>query len=230
MTENLRKYFIRYSVELVVIFTGITLSFAFDEWRKERDDRAEERRVLLSLQRDLARKLNELMSDSSGLATLGGVADSLRTQLYQTRVGDERYVRWVSLTWGTNYLFNPTTAAYKIVTQTGKLDLLTDDSLTSSIVELHEYAFPALTKAYARHEAFDDARLQPLSRNIPWNRMKDASAFKVEVTRLLASAENRDVLYWKSYMCSTHSYDLSVSLKKLRITLRHIERELLLVN
>ena len=223
---NLRQLLGKYAIELVVIFTGITLSFAFEEWRKERTDRAEERRVLLSLHRDLARKLNELISDSASLTQLTGMADSLRSAEKQRMASDVQYMNWVSYTWGTNFSFNPTTAAYKVVTQTGKLDLLSNDSLRSSIVELHEYTFPGLAKSYLRHESFDDERLQPMARSIPWNRMNEPLAFRKEVNVLLSGVNSRDILYWKSYMCRRHSELIGHSLSELRQTLRKISAKL----
>lgn len=208
----------KYAIELVVIFTGITLSFAFDQWRKERDERAEERKVIGALHRDLTRKLRELESDSAGLSHLAGVVDSLRRNLPPP--SDAHYVEWVSFAWRTAYTFNPTTAAYKILTQTGKLSLISSDSLQSALVELHEYSFPSTATGYSNHRDFDRARFQPIARQIPWHTQSQASDHRRVVSQILAQPEANDALYWKGYMCRSHRIYLADCLVELRHTLR----------
>lgn len=213
MQNEWKRWVVRYLVELVVIFTGITASFAFEQWRKERDDRAEERRVLAGLHRDLTRKLHELQSDSAGLSQLAGTVDSLRRNL---PTSDAQYVEWVSFAWRTEYLFNASTAAYKIVTETGKLSLISSDSLQSALVELHEYSFPITASGYTHHQEFDRARFKPIARQIPWHTQHEAAAHRQAVQRLLAQAKPNDALYWKGYMCRSHRNYITNCLVELR--------------
>ncbi len=223
MQNDWKRWLLRYAVELLVIFTGITASFAFEQWRKERDDRAEERKVLAGLHRDLSRKQQELESDSAGLSYLAGVIDSLRRNV--PAPNDAHYVEWVSFAWRTEYLFNPSTAAYKIVTETGKLSLISSDSLQSALVELHEYSFPSAAIGYTHHQEFDRARFKPIARQIPWHTQGKASEHRRAVSQLLARPEPNDALYWKGYICSAHRAYIRNCLVELRHTLRVLEAE-----
>lgn len=84
--DVLRDDWPRLTVELLVLVAGITLSFALDEWRREREDRRTERRAWEAIHEDLAADSIQLAGrvQQIGLMTraydgllAGGPADSL---------------------------------------------------------------------------------------------------------------------------------------------------------
>jgi hypothetical protein len=84
--EVLRDDWPRLAIELAVLVTGITISFALDEWRRDREDRRVERRAWEAIHDDLAADSVYLASRVKQLAHMtraydgllaGGPADSI---------------------------------------------------------------------------------------------------------------------------------------------------------
>jgi hypothetical protein len=84
--EVLRDDWPRLAIELVVLVAGITISFALDEWRRDREDRRVERRAWEAIHDDLAADSVYLAGRMTQLARMtrayegllaGGPADSL---------------------------------------------------------------------------------------------------------------------------------------------------------
>jgi hypothetical protein len=156
MTENLRKYFIRYTLELVVIFTGITLSFAFDHWRNARTRTAEERELLGALSADLLAIEQQLKADSLLVSTIKQLSAVLVDERMQNQIDKSQLRSIVSdLSVGSVY-FQPTCPSYEIMKSTGKLTLISNDSLRLGLVQLMETRFVSLQYNY--QEAHDFIR------------------------------------------------------------------------
>ncbi len=59
-----------YVAEILVVFVGITLSFFFDEWRKDRRDEKRKTELIESLYKDVSVKIAEMRSDSQDVEFL----------------------------------------------------------------------------------------------------------------------------------------------------------------
>jgi hypothetical protein len=142
----LRSDWPRLFVELVVLVAGITISFALDEWRREREERRHERRLLEAIRDDLAAdsaylatrigQLERMVSAYDGLLT-GGPRDSLDSYMDQAI---------------TYVVFTRTDNAYQEVRMTGNARLLRNRELFARLVNAYnrEYVRAAEWDAIGR--------------------------------------------------------------------------------
>lgn len=161
-------------LQIFVLVTGITLSFALNEWRVHRGDRALERHLLTNIHADLA-------VDSTALARyvglLGEMASAyeafLDPALVQTHSTDslDHYADLLL----TYAVFNPQDDTYEGMQQTGSSRLISDPVLLSDIVGLYNTGY------YNAREWSDINRQFVLEHVIPY---VDAHApyTKLEVT------------------------------------------------
>lgn len=81
-----------YVAEILVVFVGITLSFFFDEWRKDRRDEKRKTELIESLYKDVSVKITEMRTDSQDveflLEGLGHVIKSSETGVITAKERD----------------------------------------------------------------------------------------------------------------------------------------------
>jgi hypothetical protein len=193
MKDDWKRWLLRYTVELVVIFTGITASFVFDEWRKAHEERALEIKILRSLDRDLTAKANELSGDAMGLREEAKIADSLLNNL---NVVSGEFLRefvfgQASITW----FFDNQTPTYSTAISNNLFSLVQSDTLRTAVVSLHYFSFNNARYNYEALESVKVAEIRPmLSELMPTGREEYTATWHSRVRSKLASRGGQRIL------------------------------------
>ena len=156
LRRTLRDDWPRLIIELVVVVAGISISFALDEWRRDREDRREERRNWGAIRENLSAdslvltgriaQLKGMLRAYDGLMT-GGPADSLDSYMDQS-------ISYV--------VFTPTQSAYRELQQMAGSRLMRNHALVTAITN-------AYNREYVRAAEWDQiGRDFVLQRMIPY--------------------------------------------------------------
>jgi hypothetical protein len=150
-TRVLRGDWPRFAIELVVLVAGITISFAVDEWRREREDRRAERRMWEAIHEDLGTDSTYLVTRIAQLDGMvraydgllqGGPSDSL--DLFM-----DRNISYV--------VFTPTQGAYRELQQLAGSRLIRNRRLLAELTNAYnrEYVRAAEWDAIGRNFVLD---------------------------------------------------------------------------
>jgi hypothetical protein len=138
------SYIWKYAGEFVIIFSSITFSWWFDEWRQERNDRAEERKILINLNANLSQDslnlTNELKYILKAEFTLNDFLDKLTGDDLKDSDSSGFLIRRLIVA----PEFHPNTATFETIKSTGELSLIGSDSLSQSIMNLYEVNYNEL--------------------------------------------------------------------------------------
>lgn len=127
-----------YAGELIIIFLGITLSWWFEEWRQDKQDRQRESLHLSNLS-------SNLETDSLTISTeLADMRESLRRLKALEKAIDTgktdslgHYVRSMILV----AEFHPNDSEFEVIKSTGEIGLIVDDTLRRDIMTLYEVVY-----------------------------------------------------------------------------------------
>jgi len=138
--NTVRGEWTRMLLELVVVVLGISISFAFQDWRQDRDDRSEERRLLESFATELRMDHRELELRSELLdASIERIGRALDPQ---SRPALDAAALDLVMDGALGYqTFSPSTATYQELRQTGSSALLRDKRLAHELIALYERAY-----------------------------------------------------------------------------------------
>jgi hypothetical protein len=140
----LRSYIWVFLGEFVIIFSSITFSWWFDEWRQERNDRKEELKILTNLESNLKQDSLNLSNELSYILksdyTLSDFLDKLSKDDLKESDSSGYLIRRLIIA----PEFHPNSATFEVIKSTGKLDLIDSDSLTQSIMNLYEVNYQEL--------------------------------------------------------------------------------------
>lgn len=153
-------------LEVVAIFMGITMSFLFDEWREERQDRERERILLEKLVGEIDIKLEELQSDANEFDRLSGRVRTLIGYTRDLELPDsirKNLQRVVGFSLGTTY-FQPNTPAYMAMNNTEGNRLMKDTAVTRQLFNTYENSFISLNLAYQELERVKHGQLADVFR------------------------------------------------------------------
>ena len=143
---NLRAGFSHYAFELVVIISGITVSFLLNEWRQDRDGRE-------SLRKDLQALELSLKSDRTELQGLieqrEKVEPSMRILLDiqnpETTNSAELQTTFDQMIDGAGFCFYPDSGAWKALVASGNLRWIKDTDLQGALFQFYDHAVPRIT-------------------------------------------------------------------------------------
>jgi hypothetical protein len=129
---NLNAILKEYFSKIIAIFLGISISFWFDEWREDRKAREMEQKILLSLRSNLTQDTFVL----GGTAKMGedqirGVHKLIAFKRDSEIIDSVSFFIDMACSY-TGCIINQTT--YEEIKQTGKTDLIQNDSLKKSIL------------------------------------------------------------------------------------------------
>lgn len=182
-----RIHWSRHGIEFLVIIAGIMVSFLLNEWRQERMDRREERRLLEDLKVDL-RQDSVLMADE--LRQVEEVLD-LGRRLF------EHPTRPLPLDSVTHHLSPAISyiaipfhqASYMSMRYTRSASLIQDRELLRDLVELHE------SRYFMMREIFGIDRSQVLERLFPITErhVMITEATPADLDRMMADPEWRNL-------------------------------------
>jgi hypothetical protein len=150
LRESLPGWLLSALAEVLLIFVGITLAIAFENWNVDRARRVEEAGILKEVRANLTQNVAELETSVAGdsllLAHLRAIQDHiLRRQPYSEdlRPSLARVANWAS-----PYL---ATSAYETLKDRG-LDLVEDPELRVALVQLFERDHALLVSDHDREE------------------------------------------------------------------------------
>jgi hypothetical protein len=134
-----RRTMPRLALELLVVVLGITISFWFQDWRQQRDDRQQEARLLQGI-------VEELRADRTDLRRRlemvdGSLAAVQRLQRDGETMSAEELDRAMDQT--LSYIaFAPSRASYVELQQMAGSRLVRDKRLLHQVITLYERAYP----------------------------------------------------------------------------------------
>ena len=150
-------------IELVVLVAGITISFAVDEWRRDREDRRAERRTWEAIHVDLGADSAYLAAQVQRLGTMvrsydgllaGGPPDSLDAYM-------DRAISYI--------VFTPTQSAYRELQQLAGSRLIRNRSLLADLTNAYNREYVRATEWDAITRDFVLGRMIPyLDDNAPY--------------------------------------------------------------
>lgn len=132
------RYLPMYAGELIIIFLGITLSWWFEEWRQDKQERQSEALHLTNL-------YSNLETDSSTMTMeLADMKESVRRlkaleQAIETGRTDSlgHYIRSMIMV----AEFHPNDSEFEVIKSTGEIGLIMDDTLRRDIMTLYEVIY-----------------------------------------------------------------------------------------
>lgn len=148
ITRGPLRLMLRYAAEVMIIFLGITISFLFDQWREER----QQKRDLIELSGSLLMDINsltlKLQEDLAGSESWIGQLDSLRVQR-TTHVYADRQLGWFSrvVTGQIFFLFQPHSPTYLSAANSSLYSEL-PDSIKNQLYDLYQVRLPLFQLLY----------------------------------------------------------------------------------
>lgn len=141
---RLNSYIWKYAGEFVIIFSSITFSWWFDEWRQERNDRIEEKKILINLDANLNQDSLNLAKE---LRYILKVDYTLNDFLNKLKIDDLKETDSSGVLIRRLIVapeFHPNSATFETIKSTGELGLIGSDSLSQSIMNLYEVNYNEL--------------------------------------------------------------------------------------
>ncbi len=127
-----REIFKEYIQKIIAIFLGISISFWFEEWRSDRNDRVTERKILLNLKENLAQ--DSLLQEGTAQmckTMLSGINKLVKMDPNSNITDSVGYFIDMAASY-TGCPINQT--IYEEIKQTGRTSLIQDDTLKKAIL------------------------------------------------------------------------------------------------
>lgn len=132
------RYLPIYVGELVIIFLGITLSWWFEEWRQDKQDRQRESLHLTNLRSNLE---TDSLTMSGELADMKESMRRLKALEKAIETGETdslgHYIRSMIMV----AEFHPNDSEFEVIKSTGEIGLIEDDTLRRDIMTLYEVIY-----------------------------------------------------------------------------------------
>ena len=142
--KRYRLHLLKYAGEFVIIFSSITFTWWFDEWRQAKSDRKEEELLLTNLQSNLKldslNLVNELNNLMESEVIFEKFLDKLRSNDLKNTDSSGYLIRRLIIA----PEFHPNRATFEAIKATGELKLIKDDSLTQEIMNHYEVTYQEL--------------------------------------------------------------------------------------
>ena len=141
---RLRSHLPQLTLEFLVIFLSITLSWWVEDYRQEKDDRQRERVILGNLNKNLRTDSIRLISERNQLEKNLVILDSLYGRISQERNGNVEISIKDALALIVIAEFHPARAEFEAIKSTGQISLIKSDSLVSQMMNLYEVTYGEL--------------------------------------------------------------------------------------
>ena len=185
--DVLRTDWPRLMIELVVLVAGISISFALEEWRTERENRRTERRALEAIRDNLVADTLQLASASQRITRMlraydgliaGGPADSLDTYM-------DLAISYVA--------FGRTDAALQELRQTGTSRLLRNRALLNDLLDMYSREYMRAAEWDNINRNFILERMIPyLDANSPYVASRSGGEVTLGMAEMYRSVRARD--------------------------------------
>ena len=139
-----RSHLLRYAGEFVIIFSSITFTWWFDEWRQERTDRASEALILRNLNANLKIDSLNLDAELSYILKVDLTFDEFLEKLKTGQLSDADSSGFLIRRLIIAPEFHPNKATFEGIKSTGELKLIEEDSLAQAIMNLYEVSYQEL--------------------------------------------------------------------------------------
>ena len=144
------RYGVRALAEVAIIFTGITISFLFDEWKQDRELTSRKTAMVKAIMTDLTTKKDELLSDTPACTLWINRLDSMQQERIRNELS-EAHLLWLNkiINSGDIFFFSPETEAYSSAQSTEVFQHL-PDSLRRGMHKVFKESFAYNEMAYTQ--------------------------------------------------------------------------------
>lgn len=143
VVKNLRKNWITYGFETLVVVVGILVAFALNNWNENRKDRKREQSLIQEIYRDLKTNRSELQNNIDFQIRQLELTKKLHKQ-YQQRICNDSLAMMFGYA-SHDIQFYPKNSGYEALKSMG-LNMIRNDSIRSSITDLYELGFPRVVQ------------------------------------------------------------------------------------
>lgn len=153
---NAQRTVAKYFSEILIIFIGITISFWFENWREAQNEKAELRKMVVSLRTDLQEKKKEIEGDFVGVQSWISKLDSSMALIKSGQCTPE-VLEEIRFDLGNDHwFFLTTTPTYLSATNTGTWQQM-PDSLKHQVYDLYLIEFRYLEVITEKEAAYSAA-------------------------------------------------------------------------
>ncbi|HEY3429142.1 MAG TPA: hypothetical protein VGK39_00610 [Cyclobacteriaceae bacterium] len=168
--RNLRILF-RYLTEVLIIFIGITISFAFEQWREDQREKKALIELTESLLNDLKTSQEELKIDYTGSRMWVARMDSIRIFGPQKKLSPQQLQWFYAVITGQEmFLFKPYNPTYTSASTTSQWNQL-PDTIRSEIYRVNQHQLRFLSLLYDQQQEnithFRLIMLDPTAMHLP---------------------------------------------------------------
>lgn len=151
-TGSIPKLLLRYLVEILIIFLGITISFLFEQWREERRQKKELIELSESLLTDVDDLKAKLLNDLSGSTDWINQLDSLRIQRISGKISERQLSWFYKMTTGQYaFIFDPYSPTYMSAAENGLIHEF-PDSIKHQLHKVYRSELPFFQLLYDQQE------------------------------------------------------------------------------
>jgi hypothetical protein len=217
-----KKNVYKFLFEIVTIFIGITLSFAFEEYRQNRNAKNNRDEIIRSLIADVDFKKKEIQEDIEALKWQYQVIDSCILSSSKMQKVSKKLARDLHSVLAADYSnFDPTTPSYLSLTATGIWQQL-PDTLRRRIYGSYNHDFKYLEIMYRKGAEYSSfIQEHYLVSNSLMGPMNEDPDFDL-TDRMLANAEFRSALM----LFRNQNYNTIDRLHKTSRRLDHLSKSL----
>jgi len=204
------RYLPVYIGELIIIFLGITLSWWFEEWRQEKQERQLEAQHLINLKSNLE---TDSITMNSELADMKESMRRLKAleKAIQNNQTDSLgfYLRSMIMV----AEFHPNDSEFEVIKSTGDIGLIADDTLRRDIMTLYEVVYGQVAfRVDLNHQAVISNNWDYAVNNFDLNKVM-RSGHESEIVLNLNTPEKRMIMLNK----------IDLSLLTTQVTIRRFE-------
>jgi hypothetical protein len=128
---------LRLSLELVVVFVGVTGGFLFDSYREDRSDRNLEKKYLVSLHQNLVADSTELHASIGNNRNNVDISEQVVRSMRRSNLSSDSALRVIQVM-ATYYNLNLNDATYQSIVSSGNLGLIRDFEVKEQIVDYYQ--------------------------------------------------------------------------------------------
>ncbi|TFH28486.1 MAG: hypothetical protein E4H10_00135 [Bacteroidia bacterium] len=128
---------LRLSLELVVVFVGVTGGFLFDSYRDDRSDRNLEKKYLVSLHQNLVADSTELHASIGNNRNNVDISEQVVRSMRRSNLSSDSALRVIQVM-VSFYNLNLNDATYQSIVSSGNLGLIRDYKIKEKIVNYYQ--------------------------------------------------------------------------------------------
>lgn len=224
--KSIPKKMGRYLIEILVIIIGITLSFALNEWNKSRNDHKAYENHLESLTKDLEIDSKQMKSD---IESVNRIKRSLMYALeYDPANRDSIPILSQAINEMMSYInFLPNNNTYRMLNNTGGLDVFKNKELVSELNQLYQYDYAYIEMMEEHKDNILYQHLMPMLYEEIY--FEDAITYpniRTDVKAFLNNKKFRNLCIDYEGSCSSHHWSYTRALDRLEKVKKIIEEEL----